>query len=215
MSNFKFLKNIHRQKRLFFDEDFSIRIHRSLSWLERSEKENNDSDAQFIFLWISFNAAYNIPFDEKEVFSERGVFTKFFDIVLKLNNQKIYDFIWSRFSEEIRNILQNEYIMQAYWVSNDGEYINNWQEIKSKAIHKVNQALVSKDTKVILDILFQRLYVLRNQIIHGGATWKGKLNRQQVNDGTKLLNGLVPVFIELMLEHPTENWGRIPFPITN
>ena len=30
------------------------------------------------------------------------------DIVLKLNNQKIYDFIWSRFSEEIRNILQNE-----------------------------------------------------------------------------------------------------------
>ena len=37
-----------------FDEEFSVRLHRGLSWLQRAELENNDPDASFIFLWISF-----------------------------------------------------------------------------------------------------------------------------------------------------------------
>ena len=38
-----------------FSEDFNIRIHRALSWLEKAEKEHEDADSSFIFYWISFN----------------------------------------------------------------------------------------------------------------------------------------------------------------
>ena len=48
-----------KSKKDSFAEDFAIKIHRSLSWLKRSETENNDIDAKFIFLWISFNANYS------------------------------------------------------------------------------------------------------------------------------------------------------------
>ena len=58
MMNFDDLKTIHRDNRVNFKEEFSTRIHRSLSWIKRAEMESEDSDASFIFLWIAFNAAY-------------------------------------------------------------------------------------------------------------------------------------------------------------
>ena len=51
------LKDKHRSVRDDQEKSLSIRIHRSLSWLGKAEQET-DEDAQFIFLWISFNAAY-------------------------------------------------------------------------------------------------------------------------------------------------------------
>ena len=56
-----------KSKKNSFNEDFAIRIHRSLSWLKRSEVEIEDMDAKFIFLWISFNSIYSglEGFDEK------------------------------------------------------------------------------------------------------------------------------------------------------
>ena len=61
--NYHELKALHRTLRNDFDEQFSIRIHRALSWLERAERETNDPDAGFLFNWISFNANYSIKQD--------------------------------------------------------------------------------------------------------------------------------------------------------
>ena len=56
--NFEKLKKKQRRIRPSFSELIGLRIHRCLSWLDRAEQEGNDYDAAFIFLWISFNAAY-------------------------------------------------------------------------------------------------------------------------------------------------------------
>ena len=58
MKNFDQLKKMHRELRDAYEESFSIRIHRSLSWLKRSEQEDKDIDAKFIFIWIALNSAY-------------------------------------------------------------------------------------------------------------------------------------------------------------
>jgi len=34
-----------------------LRVHRSISWVDRAEAELDDHDARFLFLWIAFNAA--------------------------------------------------------------------------------------------------------------------------------------------------------------
>jgi len=39
-------------------ETWSLRLHRAISWLKRSEQETNDPDARFIFQWVALNAAY-------------------------------------------------------------------------------------------------------------------------------------------------------------
>ena len=51
--------------------------------------------------------------------------------------------------------------------------------------------------------------MLRNQLIHGNATWNGQLNRQQVNDGYRLLSALQPVFLSIMMSNPHKDWGRL------
>ena len=52
------LKTRQRETRDKFPEALSLRVHRALSWLDRAEKETEDIDAKFIFLWVAFNAAY-------------------------------------------------------------------------------------------------------------------------------------------------------------
>ena len=65
----------------------------------------------------------------------------------------------------------------------------------------------------MLTALFERLYVLRNQLMHGGATWNGGVNREQVRNGNAILEILVPRFIDLMMDHPDEAWGQPPYPV--
>ena len=60
--------------------------------------------------------------------------------------------------------------------------------------------------------MFDRLYVLRNQILHGGSTWNGSLNRMQVQAGALIMAFLVPLFVDLMLEHPIADWGSPYYP---
>lgn len=42
---------------------------------------------------------------------------------------------------------------------------------------------------------FDRLYVLRNQIFHGGATFNSKANRDQLRDACDILGDLFPAII--------------------
>ena len=77
----------------------------------------------------------------------------------------------------------------------------------------VLKALEHKNTQLILEILFDRLYTLRNQLMHGGATWNGKVNRSQVTDGQSIISFLIPNFLEIMMNNQNENWGKLNFPV--
>jgi hypothetical protein len=76
-----------------------------------------------------------------------------------------------------------------------------------------NLALSKKNVNYLLRIVLDRLYVLRNQLIHGGATYKSSVNRAQVRDGGNLLMSLLPVIVEMMMVHSKEDWGKIYFPV--
>ncbi|MCA2008623.1 hypothetical protein [Tritonibacter mobilis] len=64
-------------------------------------------------------------------------------------------------------------------------------------------------------MLFDRLYVLRNQLIHGGATWNSSVNRDQLRDGVAILSVLMPVMIDIMMDNANEEWGKPFYPVVN
>jgi hypothetical protein len=110
--------------------------------------------------------------------------------------------------------LDNRYVFQPFWNFHNGLPGNkDWQERFDKSIRRTQTALSDKDTKAILVTLFDRLYVLRNQLVHGGATWNSSVNRSQVRDGASILSFLVPVFINLMMDHPEVKWGAPYYPL--
>ena len=84
---------------------------------------------------------------------------------------------------------------------------------RSTAKTFILKSLSRKDTSKILLILFDRLYTLRNQILHGAATWNSNVNRSQINDGSNILSSLVPQFIFIMMKNHNKNWGSLAYPI--
>jgi len=50
-------------------------------------------------------------------------------------------------------------------------------------------------------------------LIHGGATWNGSVNREQMRDCVNLMGKLVPPVIEIMMDHPQTSWGDACYPV--
>ena len=73
--------------------------------------------------------------------------------------------------------------------------------------------LAQGHTPELLALVFQRIYTLRNQLMHGGATWHGKTNRAQVQDCATLMAHIVPVVVDIMLLHPDAVWGEACYPV--
>lgn len=46
-----------------------------------------------------------------------------------------------------------------------------------------------------------------------GATWNGRVNRDQLRDCCNLLGKLVPLIIQIMLDNPDTLWGDANYPV--
>ena len=204
-------------------DNFALRIHRAISWGMRAEREIEDDDVRFILLWIGFNAAYvkdsdifyNTNTDTKNS-SQRNFFKTYFDALIELDsNSRIYDAVWDRFKHEVRILLDNKYIFEPFWKHHHNiPNYNNWQERFEKSKRVIGFAIDKREkTALILSTIFDRLYVLRNQLMHGSATWDSSINRNQVRDGAKIMGWLLPLFIDIMMDNPNENWGQPPYPV--
>ena len=214
------LKARSREERDSSPQAVNLRAHRAISWLSRAEQEINDPDAAVIFYWIAFNAAYAREQYAVDVengprpASERGLFRDFFDLLLQLDSdRRIYNEIWQRFSGPIRTLLNNQYVFQPFWDNQRGEAeAKNWESRFQNSRRISMEALAKQDTVTVLAIVFDRLYVLRNQLVHGGATWQSSVNRRQVVDGARILSFLVPLFVSVMMDNPREDWGEPAYP---
>ncbi len=209
-----FLKDKQRSIRAGFPEPLGLRAHRALSWLGRAEREVQDSDVRFILLWVGFNAAYANDL-AVDIDNERGAFQAYFDAVVSLDgDRRIYNVVWRRFSQEIRLLLDNRYVFAPFWNHHNGlAGYADWAQRLSNSHRVIAGAMARQDTPKILSVLFDRLYVLRNQLLHGGATWNSGVNRQQVRDGAAILDWLLPIFIDIMMDHPRHDWGRPFYPV--
>ena len=196
-----------------YTESQRVRLHRAISWLDRSGAETSDHDAQFIFLWIAFNGAYakEIGFDE----SERGKLANFVGSLISIDNQKrLHGVLFQQFTGPIRTLLDNKFVFEPFWRAlRDHDSSNRWEDSFASSRKAALGAIVAGDTAKVLGIVFDRLYVLRNQLVHGGATWNSKVNRTQLKDGTSIMMAITPIILDLMLDHPEMDFGEIMYPV--
>lgn len=194
-------------------EDFRVRTHRAISWLARSEQEEADPDVRFLLLWISFNAAYAREFGAEQ--SEREQVRQYFERVLEADTGKrLHQLLFQRFSGPIRTLIENRFVFEPFWRAlREHDSSDRWEQSFSSAKRVATTAVVSGDTATLVSVVMDRLYVLRNQLVHGGATFGSKVNRQQVTDGVNILGDIVPLLISLMLDAHTLDYGAIEYPI--
>ena len=210
------IKTYYQEHKNTYSEHFRLRIHRSLSWLEKAEERWSVQDWDFAFqsMWIAFNAAYAYELDGRTMPADRNKFQTFLNKVCALDTDKqIYALVWKEFSGAIRSLLGNRYVFQEFWDFHNG-YISEaaYLECFEKERRKVNSALAAQDTATVLFVLFDRLYTLRNQMVHGGATYNSSANREQLKDACKILGSILPVMLSIIQKNADKDWGKPFYP---
>lgn len=200
-------------QRANFDDDFRLRIHRSISWLKKA-KNASDDDTRFIALWIAFNAAYANELTG-ELAIEKETFIDFITKICELDQNKLLEtIIRNNLSESIIFLLENRYTFQPFWHGLRTKTAQErWKKTMKERNQKAIKAIENKNVRGLLVFTFERLYTLRNQIFHGGATYRSSANREQLNASCHILTAITPIIISIMLENPNENaWGRPYYP---
>ncbi len=195
-------------------ESWRVRLHRALSWLDRAgQVQAADPDTGFILLWVALNAAYAREFGDEE--SERDRLRQFIATLLSIDGEgRLHALLFRQFSGSIRTLIDNRHVFQPFWKAlQEHDASGRWKERHEAGRKAALTAITGGDAGTLLAIVFDRLYVLRNQLVHGGATWNSQVNRQQVRDGVAILSSLVPVVIELMLAQPDRDFGEICYPV--
>ncbi|GLS83689.1 HEPN domain-containing protein [Paraferrimonas haliotis] len=215
MSSYSELKEKQRTLRDAFPTDMGMRVHRALSWLNRAEQCENDEDSRVIFLWIAFNAAYANDVDAQYRQRESAMFSQFLKLLHELDSKRLLsNVVWQQFSSAIRLLLGNQFVYQPFWdAHNNPEGDQDWKSRFKAESDFVNRAMGRQDTAEVLSVVFSRIYTLRNQLVHGGATWNSQVNRAQVRDCSAMLQALVPAIIDIMLDNPSRFVGSHHYPV--
>lgn len=125
-------------------------------------------------------------------------------------DKSLHALVFRQFSGPIRTLIGNKFVFEPFWKALREHDSSDRRERRFHVGHKAALAsLMANDTATVLSIVFDRLYVLRNQLIHGGATWNGNVNRAQVKDGVRILTAIIPAILELLLDHPELEPGEV------
>lgn len=206
------LKKKLKQEQGIIPEIHAIRVHRSISWLAASEEHEKNPDFKFISLWISLNSLYAINNNTFENKDERKRFNEFITQLVQFDEtNRLYALLWNKYSGSIRLLIENQYVYEPFWEFQRGSK-RDWKIGFEKSIKDANEALSKNNVEYLLSILLDRLYTLRNQMVHGGSTYNSKINRSQLKDAGNILQSLIPVLIEIMIFHPNHDWGNIYYP---
>lgn len=221
LEQYESLKKLLKSHKDDFSQIHSTRMHRSLSWLKAAagQMEDNNIDQAFINLWISFSACFYIEGEEP--------ITPFIEKIVALDDQqKIYDCLWHEYSGPVKALIKNPYVFAEFW---QAQRLSLQQKANSSPDEPVLDAiwrpgfdqssvealnyLSRKKVAPLFSIVLDRLYVLRNQVLQGGATYQSRVNREQVADGVSLLASVIPIIIDIMLNGSDQNWGEIAYPV--
>ena len=194
-------------------EMHAVRLHRAISWLKCAEQQNDNPDMQFVSLWIAFNACYAINLGKETFPSEKESFNDFIKkLVLHDKEQRFFNLLWHQFSVNVRQLIENQFLFKSYWDFHRNE-ITDWKRSFMKSVANGMTFLSNKDVPKLLIVVLDRLYMLRNQIMHGGATFESSANRSQLQSSCNILKLFIPLMIDIMIDNKEEEWGDIYYPL--
>lgn len=170
-------------------------------------------DIKYISLWIAFNAAYA---DElSNIYGDKNTLLDFLKRICSYDAENSLQKILNKHHQtELKQLLELPYTFQPFWDFYNGKRAeNDWLRMFNAAKRRANTAWNQKETHITLHVIFNHLYTLRNQLVHGGSTFESSVNRSQLSDGCTLLGGLILAILQIMMNTSSEvDWGKPFYP---
>lgn len=194
------------------DHPTLIRLHRAFSWVSRCEEavDGQDMDLILICLWISFNGLYGRWDDQRrEPLSDRECWRKFLDRLLILDASKHLATLLKEQRDLVMTLLDDEYLSGFFWEEPSDIRANK----SKKAKYDARTWYVEDKWGMVLDRLIERIYLLRCQLVHGAATFGGKLNRESLGRCNTMMRHLMNAVLLAVIDHGAdEDWGTMCYP---
>ena len=203
------------------------RVRRARSWLRKSKRARSDVE-RFLYLWISFNAAYGQTADKGRTDAENGrgpseteLQQEFLGNICEQDRSTRWlqaVVLEKECAGAIRDLVKNKFIYEPYWTCVREKRPFNEERFKEEN-RGVKRSMTpgSLDPRQALPKIFDRLYTLRNQIVHGGVTVRNGWGRKQLQAGSRIMERVVPVMLKIMKSHidkhpKSEMWGDLRYP---
>ena len=190
----------------------SIRFHRACSWMARVEQmpDGQDHDLALVSLWIAFNALYGQWDGQKRgPCPDRESWRAFIDRILELDRTGHVAAMFQQHKRLVISLLDDEYISAYFWQ----EPTATRAKSSRKAAHNAHAWYVERRWTQILDEILARVYVMRCQLVHGAATYGGKLNRTSLKRCVMMMQRLLPAILLVWIDHGADkNWGPMCYP---
>jgi hypothetical protein len=200
------------QKERLAGHPTAIRFHRACSWLDRAEKLDQAEDLDLVLInqWIALNALYGQwSHMRNEPEEDRNGWRGFFDRLLRLDQSRHLSDVLTEHRPLVLSLLEDEYLAGFYWKEPTEQNKYSARNQKKKALGWYFE----KNWTMVLDRLIERIYLLRCQLIHGAATYGGKLNRTALRRSTQMLGRLMPAVLLVIIDHGAdEDWGSLCYP---
>jgi len=104
----------------------------------------------------------------------------------------------------IMSLLEDEYLSEFFWQEPCAKRAGQ----SRKAAYNARAWYVEQRWTTILDGLLERIYTMRCQLVHGAATYGGKLNRISLRRCVTMMQRLLPALLMVWIDHGAdENWG--------
>jgi hypothetical protein len=190
----------------------SIRFHRACSWLARVEQmpEGQDHDLALISLWIALNSLYG-QWDscKREPRADRESWRAFVDRILSLDRDGYVAGALQEHKRLVMTLLEDEHLSSFFWeepcIKRAGQ--------SRKAAYSAQTWYIERRWAKVLDEILDRVHLMRCQLVHGAATYGGKLNRTSLRRCVIMMQRLLPALLLVWIDHGAdEEWGTMCYP---
>lgn len=193
------------------DHPTSVRFHRACSWLSEVEKSGNENaDFALISRWIAFNALYGQwDVSNHTPVADRECWRIFLERILQLDQEQRVETLIQEHRPLVISLLEDPYLNSLYW--REQGYTPSAARMKARRL--AQSCFAERRWKTILEDVTDRVYLMRCQLIHGAATFGGKLNRESLQHCNQWMNLLMPTIMLVFVgSGADENWGIMCYP---
>ncbi len=190
----------------------SIRFHRACSWMARVEQmpDGQEHDLALVSLWIAFNALYG-QWDgqRREPRLDRESWRAFVDRILRLDRKGYVADALREHKRLVITLLEDEYLSGFFWQEPSARRAGQ----SRKAARNAHTWYIEQRWAKVLDEVLERVYLARCQLVHGAATYGGRLNRTALRRCVMMMQRLLPALLMVWIDHGAhEDWGPLCYP---
>jgi hypothetical protein len=197
-------------------EGVRIRVHRAITWLEHAARCDpaRDLDARLVAQWVALNSLYG-QWDPKAGTprGDRDSLRQFTDQVLMHDHDALLPAVLRTHAKLALSLFEDRYLCRHFWEEPTQPRGRDRNRGSAPAAASARDQLAAGRHQAFLHRLLDRVHFVRNQLVHGGSTYNGQLNRTAVRRASTMMEHLLACFLQIIMEHGyVDDWGELCYP---